>query len=74
MPPEIIGEEREVEALKQARRKVRICLLCVLFAAVLVGVVYYYYDGRGDWSGDVTLVGIQKNGGSVWREQMQHCI
>lgn len=30
--------------MEQARRKLRICLICVVFAAVLAGVAYYYYE------------------------------
>lgn len=30
--------------MEEGRRKVRICLLCVVMAAVLVGLIYYFTE------------------------------
>ncbi|QUO30843.1 hypothetical protein KFE17_07905 [Faecalicatena sp. Marseille-Q4148] len=43
--------------MEQARRKLRICLICVVFAAVLAGIAYYYYeDGKIEVINRGTLV------------------
>lgn len=43
--------------MEQARRKLRICLICVVFAAVLAGIAYYYYeDGKIEVVNKGTLV------------------
>lgn len=38
--------------MEKARRKIRICLICVVFAAIVVGIFYYYYELQGDMSVD----------------------
>ncbi len=38
--------------MERARRKIRICLLCVIFAAIVVGLLYYYYELQGDMAVD----------------------
>lgn len=38
---------KEGGALEDARRKIRICLVIVVAAAVLVGLIYYFTDVRG---------------------------
>lgn len=38
------------------RKKLRACLICVVFLAVLVGIFYYYYGICGRKSSEGTLV------------------
>lgn len=47
------------------RKKLRACLVCVVFVAVLVGIFYYYYGIRGNRSSEGTLVRV---------EQVQQCL
>lgn len=43
--------------MDEARKKVRVCLLCVVAAAVIIGLVYYFRDVRNaDHITDGTLV------------------
>ena len=32
--------------MEQARKRIRVCLICVVMAAVIVGFIYYFNDGR----------------------------
>lgn len=32
--------------MEEARRKIRVCLFSIVLAAVVVGICYYYFDGR----------------------------
>lgn len=49
--------ERQVREMEQARRRIRICLFCVVMLAVIVGVIYYLYDrNAGQIASDGTLV------------------
>ncbi|MEZ3486617.1 MAG: hypothetical protein K1W22_08510 [Lachnospiraceae bacterium] len=43
--------------MERARRRIRVCLICVVMAAVIVGFIYYFNDVRdhGDMS-EGTLV------------------
>lgn len=34
--------------VEKARRRIRICLLCVILSAVAVGAVYYLYSMRSE--------------------------
>lgn len=34
--------------MNEARRKLRICLVCIVVAAVVVGFIYYFHDVRGN--------------------------
>ena len=34
---------RKVEFMEKAKRRVRICLLCVVIIAVVMGILYYYH-------------------------------
>ena len=48
--------------MEEARRKIRICLLCVVGVAVLTGCIYYYMDqGEGDVN-EGTLVRLELTG------------
>ena len=43
--------------MEEARKKLRICLILVVTAAVIIGVIYYFHDVRGkDYATDGTLV------------------
>lgn len=61
--------------MEQARRKLRICLICVVFAAVLAGIAYYYYeDGKIEVINRGTLVKqtdikTTKAGETGWKEK-----
>ena len=37
----------EEKGMEEARRKIRVFLICVVMAAVLVGVIYYFTDVYG---------------------------
>lgn len=47
------------------RKKLRACLVCVVFVAVLVGLFYYYYGVCGGRSSEDTLV----KGEEIWQCQ-----
>lgn len=34
--------------MEKAKRRVRICLLCVVIVAVVMGILYYYHDMNKD--------------------------
>lgn len=33
--------------MDEARKKLRVCLICVVAAAVIIGFIYYFNDVRG---------------------------
>lgn len=39
---------RKVEFMEKAKRRVRICLLCVVIVAVVMGILYYYHGMNED--------------------------
>ncbi len=49
--------------MEKAKRRVRLCLVCVVMIAVIVGIVYYYNEMGDEASRD--------SGTLVWREQCQ---
>ena len=55
--------------MEKAKRRVRICLLCVVMLAIVMGILYYYHDlGESGINADGTLissVNILRN--AVWR-------
>lgn len=53
--------------MDKARRKLRACLIVVVTAAVIIGMVYYFHDvkGNSDVSGG-TLIAIPE-GTLLWR-------
>lgn len=57
--------ERRNMLMDDPRKKLRACLVCVVFVAVLVGIFYYYYGIRGNRSSEGTL---------VREEQVQQCL
>lgn len=51
--------------MDEARKKLRICLICIVIAAVVVGCIYYYKDvrgGRGMMEGTLVLTEMEKRG------------
>lgn len=34
---------RKVEFMEKAKRRVRVCLLCVVIIAIVMGILYYYH-------------------------------
>lgn len=43
--------------MEEARKKLRICMVLVVTAAIIVGLIYYLHDVRGkDYTTDGTLV------------------
>ena len=52
--------------MDEARKKLRVCLICVVAAAVIGGVIYYFGDVRNAENvNEGTLVTISENAG--WR-------
>lgn len=48
--------------MDNARKKIWVCLLCVVAAAVIVGVCYYFTDVRQpELSGEGTLVRLERS-------------
>lgn len=62
--------------MEEARKKLRVCLICVVAVAVIVGAVYYFHDIKGGQHiSEGTLVTIPlggsphhlaEGGASVW--------
>lgn len=43
--------------MEEARKRLRICMVLVVTAAIIVGLIYYFHDVRGkDYTTDGTLV------------------
>ena len=54
--------------MEKAKKRVRICLLCVIMLAIIVGILYYYHDlGDSGVKAEGTLV-------SICRRKNQHFI
>ena len=39
---------RKVEFMEKAKTRVRVCLLCVVIIAVVMGILYYYHEMNED--------------------------
>ena len=39
---------RKVEFMEKSKKRVRVCLLCVVIIAVVMGILYYYHDMNKD--------------------------
>ena len=39
---------RKVEFMEKAKKRVRVCLLCVVTIAVVMGILYYYHEMNED--------------------------
>lgn len=59
--------------MEEARKRLRVCLLCIVAVAVIVGCVYYF--GKAQEHRDVsegTLVKVQmESGDTAWQEAMR---
>lgn len=58
--------------MEEARRRLRVCLICVVAIAVIVGFIYYFNEVRD--GGDVsegTLVMAQTKGEAPWQEAVK---
>lgn len=53
--------------MDEARKKLRICLLCIVIAAVIAGCIYYINEERtGQTIGEGTLVMLNRGGGETY--------
>lgn len=34
--------------VEKSRKRIRICLICVVLTAVVIGIFYYYYEMQGN--------------------------
>lgn len=55
--------------MEKAKRKVRICLICVVMIAIIVGIFYYYNElGNDSLHGEGTLIrSIHSGWDKLWR-------
>lgn len=53
------GNCREGVCMDEARKKLRLWLLAVVAAAVIVGLIYYFLDGKSGDMSEGTLVRIE---------------
>lgn len=59
--------------MEEARKRLRVCLLCIVAVAVIIGCVYYFNETQehSDVS-EGTLVKVQMESGDVmWQEAMK---
>lgn len=55
--------------MEKAKRRVRICLLCVVMLAVIMGILYYYHDlGEPGMQAEGTLISAVHTG---WKDLWQ---
>lgn len=55
------------DAVEETRKKIRACLICVVTAAVIIGMVYYFHDVKGGTQvSEGTLIAIP-GGMMLWR-------
>ena len=56
--------------MEKAKRRVRICLLCVIVLAIVVGILYFYHDlGEPEIQAEGTLVSAMKRGWKqIWHQ------
>ena len=45
--------------MEKARKRIRICLTCIVLAAIGIGLFYYYYEIKGNLISNVEM-GIKK--------------
>ncbi len=58
--------------MEDARRRLRVCLICVVAIAVIVGFIYYFNEVRdGGKVSEGTLVMAQTEGDLPWQEAMR---
>ena len=56
--------------MEKAKRRVRICLLCVIVLAIVVGILYFYHDlGEPEIQAEGTLVSEMQSGWKkIWHQ------
>lgn len=60
--------------MEEARKRLRVCLICVVALAVLAGAVYYFHDVRDSKNiSEGTLVGVTE-GSAKWQEPVKPSI
>lgn len=62
--------------LEEARKKIRMCLIFVVTVAVIIGMIYYFHDVKGNHGvNEGTLILREKNkkdgGNTTWQENRQ---
>lgn len=54
--------------MEKSRKKLRVCLICVVLLAVVVGMFYYYYETQGQkQANEGTLITKSITGMRLWR-------
>lgn len=55
--------------MEKAKRRVRICLVCVVMLAIVVGILYYYHDlGESGVQAEGTLISsVYTAWGRLWQ-------
>jgi len=55
--------------MEKSRKKIRICLFCVVVMAIVIGITYYFYDVRGatQISQGTLIARVGSWAGSLWR-------
>lgn len=49
--------------MDNAKKRLRVCLICVVFLAIIVGLFYFYYDEKHtEMAGEGTLITITRVG------------
>lgn len=56
--------------MQEGRKRVRICLICIVFLAVVAGMFYYYYEMQTEITGEEgTLISQVEMGFSrLWQQ------
>lgn len=52
--------------MDNARKKLRVCLICVVMAAVVIGLIYYFNDMKS--RGKINEGTLVENRGSDWHD------
>ena len=61
--------------MDEARKKLRVCLVCVVAAAILLGLVYYFLDVRGEEKiseGTLVEAGEEGSSANVYQDWDRH--
>lgn len=55
--------------MEKSRRKIRICLVCIVLTAIVIGLFYYYYEMQGNAAvNEGTLIASVRTGlDKLWR-------
>lgn len=61
--------------MEEGRRKIRVCLIFVVTAAVIIGMIYYFHDVKGSSKvNEGTLVEQEEKGVKKWPERVEQYI